>query len=143
MRRSEQRIARFAGVPYVPVEYAPQSSKRANFLSLLRDRNLLCRLLVLWTMWFTSALSSYSIDLNSSNLSGDLFLNQLLLSFPIMLSKMFLFLLDSNWPGFSRRTLHQYSQAIVCLCFVLLTSVVLLDYDVSLHPVISSLHRPI
>uniref|UniRef100_A0A183CEE8 MFS domain-containing protein n=1 Tax=Globodera pallida TaxID=36090 RepID=A0A183CEE8_GLOPA len=131
MLQSEQQIARLAGVEHTPVKRrAPTSEKKAaNFWALVRDRTLFCRLLVLWMMWFTSSMSSYSVDLNSSNLSGDLFVNQLLLSIPVILSKLMLLVLDTYMPRFSRRNLHHFSQMIVIFCFILLTVLVLLKYD--------------
>lgn len=39
-------------------------------------------------MWFTAAICGYAIDLNSSNISGHLFWNQILFSVLIAISKM-------------------------------------------------------
>ncbi|KAL3078362.1 hypothetical protein niasHS_012023 [Heterodera schachtii] len=130
MLRSEKQIARLAGVEHAPVEKkAPIPERKANFWSLVSDRSLFSRLLVLWMMWFTSSMSSYSVDLNSSNLSGDLFLNQLLLSIPVIISKLMLLALDTYMPKFSRRNLHHFAQMIVIFCFIVLTVLVLLKYE--------------
>lgn len=133
MRRSERYIARVAGIPFEPVEHVEicrkEVKKRPNIFAIFHDKILFGRLLVLWVMWFSSSLSSYSIDLNSSNFSGDLFVNQWILSCPIIISKMILFLLDSNWPSFSRRTLHHFAQSVVCISFTLLTFLVVIGYD--------------
>uniref|UniRef100_A0A1I8BP06 MFS domain-containing protein n=1 Tax=Meloidogyne hapla TaxID=6305 RepID=A0A1I8BP06_MELHA len=43
--------------------------------------------------------------------------------------KEILFLLDSNWPSFSRRTLHHFAQSVVCISFTLLTFLVVIGYD--------------
>uniref|UniRef100_A0A914N8Y2 Major facilitator superfamily (MFS) profile domain-containing protein n=1 Tax=Meloidogyne incognita TaxID=6306 RepID=A0A914N8Y2_MELIC len=133
MRRSERYIARVAGIPFEPVEHVEicrkEVKKRPNIFAIFHDKVLFGRLLVLWMMWFCSSLSSYSIDLNSANFSGDFFVNQWILSCPIIISKMFLFLLDSNWPSFSRRTLHHFAQSVVCISFILLTILVVIGYD--------------
>lgn len=54
----------------------------------MKDGTLFRRILVLWCMWFTAAICGYAIDLNSSNISGHLFLNQVLFSILIMASKI-------------------------------------------------------
>lgn len=46
------------------------------------------RISVLWMMWFTASFCGYAIDLNSSNISGDLFLNQVIFSVLIAGSKI-------------------------------------------------------
>ncbi|KAF7626008.1 MFS domain-containing protein [Meloidogyne graminicola] len=127
MRSSEKYIARIAGIPYKPIEHVEIC--KAEVRAIFHDKILFERLLVLWLMWFCSSLSSYSVDLNSSNFSGDLFINQWLLSCPVIISKMFLFILDSNWPSFSRRTLHQFSQLIVCISFLLLIFLIVIKYE--------------
>ncbi|KAL3116345.1 hypothetical protein niasHT_002428 [Heterodera trifolii] len=77
---------------------------------------------------FTAAICGYSIDLNSAFISGDLYLNQSLLSILIAFSKIVLVLIDTYFPRFSRRNLHQCSQLVVILCFVLLSWLVLVDH---------------
>ena len=66
------------------------------------------------------------VDLNSGNISGHLFLNQALFSVLIAGSKVVLVVYDTLRPGFSRRNLHQYSQAVVIVCFLALTVLVLM-----------------
>lgn len=46
------------------------------------------RISVLWLMWFVASICGYAIDLNSSNISGDLFLNQVIFSILIAGSKI-------------------------------------------------------
>ena len=112
-------------------------------------------------MWFTAACSGYATDLNSMNISGNLYFNQILFSVLIALSKpvscdnrgddaskslqkikpfccikssfrlQLLVALDATTPAFSRRILHQYSQAIVCVCFLALCIIVTLNEHVS------------
>ncbi|KAI6240062.1 hypothetical protein M3Y99_00490600 [Aphelenchoides fujianensis] len=111
MRKSEQKAARFAGVKYVEKEPEPIVRKK-TLLDLLRDGTLVKRIFVLSFMWFTAATCGYATDLNSSNISGHLFLNQVLFSVLIAVSKFFLVGFDSYYTQFSRRNLHQYSQFI-------------------------------
>uniref|UniRef100_A0A1I7YLX4 MFS domain-containing protein n=1 Tax=Steinernema glaseri TaxID=37863 RepID=A0A1I7YLX4_9BILA len=70
MRRSERKIARIAGVPYVEVEH-PKLEKKKGFLSLMKDGKLAKRLFVLWIIscspfssrfpkWFWSCLTRYA-----------------------------------------------------------------------------------
>ncbi|KAL3071427.1 hypothetical protein niasHS_016711 [Heterodera schachtii] len=54
--------------------------------------------------------------------------NQSLLSILIAFSKIVLVLIDTYFPRFSRRNLHQCSQLVVILCFVLLSWLVLVDH---------------
>lgn len=95
------------------------------FRDLLKDGTLLKRVSVLCCIWFTAAICGYAIDLNSSNISGHLFLNQVLFSILIAASKIVLVTFDTCYPAFSRRNLHQYSQFVVIVCFLVLTILVL------------------
>lgn len=54
----------------------------------LRNRRFMRRLGVLWMMFFTACISSYANDLNSSSLSGNLFVNQIMFGVLITFSKM-------------------------------------------------------
>ncbi|CAD6193008.1 unnamed protein product [Caenorhabditis auriculariae] len=72
-------------------------------------------------MWFVASICGYATDLNSNTISGDLFVNQILFSILIAVSKMVLVAVDTHCPSFKRRTLHQGAQAVVCLCFFCLT----------------------
>ncbi|KAK0415971.1 hypothetical protein QR680_012225 [Steinernema hermaphroditum] len=128
MRRSEKKIARIAGIPYVEVDH-PKLEKKKGFLSLIKDGRLAKRLFVLWIMWFTASLCGYATDLNSSSISGNLFLNQILFSILIALSKVVLVVFDTLNANFSRRNLHQYAQAVVCTCFFILTMLVMFQYQ--------------
>ncbi|TKR75962.1 hypothetical protein L596_017179 [Steinernema carpocapsae] len=127
MRRSEKKIARIAGIPFVEVEH-PKLEKKKGFLSLIKDPRLAKRLLVLWLMWFTASICGYATDLNSSSISGNFFLNQVLFSILIALSKILLVIYDSLNSNFKRRHLHQYAQAVVCTCFFILTMLVMFQY---------------
>ncbi|KAK0415970.1 hypothetical protein QR680_012224 [Steinernema hermaphroditum] len=128
MRKSEEKIARIAGVNCVEVDH-PDLEKNEDFRSLLKDPALAKRLFVLWLMWFVACMSSYGNDLNSNSLSGDLFLNQVLFAIFITISKFILVIVDTYKSDFSRRNLHQYSQAVVCTCFFSLTVLIILEYQ--------------
>nr|CAD2182553.1 unnamed protein product [Meloidogyne enterolobii] len=130
MRINERKIARLAGLP--PTIKLPEHEKLSpnenSFWNLIKDKTLLRRVSVLWVM-FTAAISGYSIDLNSSNISGDLFLNQSLLSSICAISKICLVIVDTIFPRFSRRNLHQGAQFVVIISASLLVLFVLYDHD--------------
>uniref|UniRef100_A0A915PUE0 Major facilitator superfamily (MFS) profile domain-containing protein n=1 Tax=Setaria digitata TaxID=48799 RepID=A0A915PUE0_9BILA len=86
MRESEKKIARVAGVPYVEIEHK-MVQKNKRLIDVIRQSNYGKRLFVLWLMWFTASLCGYAIDLNSSRISGNLFINQALFSILIAASK--------------------------------------------------------
>ncbi|KAL7078014.1 hypothetical protein ACQ4LE_002464 [Meloidogyne hapla] len=131
MRVNERKIARLAGLPptiNLP-EHEQLSPKESSFWNLIRDKALFRRVSVLWVMWFTAAISGYSIDLNSSNISGDLYLNQCLISSLCAFSKICLVIVDTVFPKFSRRNLHQWSQIGVIISASILVVFVLNKYD--------------
>nr|CAD2197253.1 unnamed protein product [Meloidogyne enterolobii] len=130
MRINERKIARLAGLPpsiKLP-EHEKLSPKENSFWNLIKDKTLLRRVSVLWVM-FTAAISGYSIDLNSSNISGDLYLNQSLLSSICAISKICLVIVDTIFPSFSRRNLHQGAQFVVIISASFLVLFVLYDHD--------------
>ncbi|KAH7731658.1 major facilitator superfamily protein [Aphelenchoides avenae] len=120
MRESERRIAGIAGKKYVEEEIKPLMRTK-TFKDVLKDGSLLKRVSVLWAMWFTASICGYATDLNSSNISGNLFINQVLFSVLIAGSKVVLVAFDTLYPKFSRRNLHQYAQAVVIVCFSILS----------------------
>ncbi|GMT23092.1 hypothetical protein PFISCL1PPCAC_14389, partial [Pristionchus fissidentatus] len=118
MRTSERRIARIAGVEYVPVHH-PRLEKSKSFIELMRS-GVMRRLLVLWVMWFTAATSSFATDLISNEISGNLYVNQLLFGAVLYASKIALGIADARVPALTRRLLHQGSQAGAIFCFTML-----------------------
>uniref|UniRef100_A0AC34PW22 Major facilitator superfamily (MFS) profile domain-containing protein n=1 Tax=Panagrolaimus sp. JU765 TaxID=591449 RepID=A0AC34PW22_9BILA len=128
MRESEKRMAKFAGVEYVEIPHAPVVHKK-SFIDIVRDWQMFKRISVLWSMWFVASICGYAIDLNSSNISGDLFMNQVIFSILIAGSKIVLVTFDTLYPSFSRRNLHQGSQGIAVICFLILTILTLFHYD--------------
>jgi MFS family permease len=127
MRRSERYIAGFSGVEYKEVERI-STVHGYTFSQLVRQRSWLKRISNLWLMWFISSLCGYAIDLNSSSISGHLFLNQVLFSVITAISKFILLAVDTFRPSFSRRNLHQYAQSVVIVCFLALTVLILLGH---------------
>ncbi|CAD5222373.1 unnamed protein product [Bursaphelenchus xylophilus] len=124
MKESERKIARIAGKKNVDTEVEPIVHKK-SIIDLFKDIHLFKRVVVLWVMWFTAAICGYAIDLNSSDISGHLFWNQVLFSILIAVSKIVLVVFDTSFPKFSRRNLHQGAQLIVCICFLALTGLVI------------------
>ncbi|KAI1704139.1 sugar transporter domain-containing protein [Ditylenchus destructor] len=99
--------------------------KKEGFCELIRDKEFLHRIGVLWIMWFTASASSYATDLSSSRIVGNLFLNQVLFSVFLALSKNMLVPFDAM--NFSRRNLHQFAQTVVIICFLTLSTLALLN----------------
>ncbi|KAH7719789.1 Protein K11D9.3 [Aphelenchoides avenae] len=128
-RRSDAKIVRMGGVATTDGQDGQHTSYHhtSSFLSLLRNPVFLRRLGVLWTMFFTASIAAYANDLNSSSLSGNLFLNQLLFGVLIALSKIMLVVMDASLPNFTRRNLHNFSQLSVCICFALLAILVAVE----------------
>ncbi|VDN60386.1 unnamed protein product [Dracunculus medinensis] len=127
MRKSEKYIARFANVAYEEKEIQ-KIEKKAKLIEIIRSPQYAKRLFVLWMMWFTSSYCGYAIDLNSTRISGNLFINQALFSILIAASKIMLVIYDSLNVSFNRRKLHQYAQACVCICFLIL-SILIIKYN--------------
>ncbi|GMT09614.1 hypothetical protein PFISCL1PPCAC_911, partial [Pristionchus fissidentatus] len=127
MRTCERRIARLSGVEYAPVKHSkPEKSK--SLLQVLRS-GALRRLLVLYIMWFTAAVSSYATDLVSSDITGNLYLHQFLFGAALYASKIVLGIVDARVPSFTRRVLHQCSQFFAVICFGILAVFSLIGYN--------------
>ncbi|CAJ0941320.1 unnamed protein product, partial [Mesorhabditis belari] len=124
---SEKKIAKWAGVPYKPVAHKKIEHAK-TFCEMIKTGGLFKRLIVLWTMWFSASICGYATDLNSNTISGDLYWTQVYFSVLIAVSKMVLVVVDANFPGFSRRLLHQGSQVVVCICFLVLTVMSIKEY---------------
>ncbi|PIC42649.1 hypothetical protein B9Z55_009658 [Caenorhabditis nigoni] len=127
MKKSEKQIAKMAGVPYVPIEHQKIEHSK-TVMEMLQTKGLMRRLFVLWSMWFVASICGYATDLNSNTISGDLFVNQILFSILIAVSKMILVIFDTHVPSFRRRTLHQGAQLVVCICFLILTFMTFYGY---------------
>ncbi|CAK5080073.1 unnamed protein product [Meloidogyne enterolobii] len=107
MRINERKIARLAGLPptiKLP-EHEKLSPKENSFWNLIKDKTLLRRVSVLWVMW------------------------QSLLSSICAISKICLVIVDTVFPKFSRRNLHQGAQLVVIISASLLVFFVFYDHD--------------
>nr|CDJ83751.1 Major facilitator superfamily MFS-1 domain containing protein [Haemonchus contortus] len=127
MKAAERYIASFAGEKYEPVPHKPIEHVKTLW-EMWQTRGLFRRLIVLWLMWFVAAFCSYGSDLNSNNIYGNLFVNQILFGVLIMISKLILLGVDTWFPSFSRRQLHQGAQLVVCLCFLTLSILTMRQY---------------
>ncbi|KAH7712533.1 Protein K11D9.3 [Aphelenchoides avenae] len=128
-RKSEEKIARVGGVNYEEVTRPPKQP-HGGMRESLRNPQFVRRLSVLFLMFFTACVSSYANDLNSNSLSGNIFVNQLLFGVIIAFSKLVLVAVDTRFPNFNRRHLHQNAQAGICICFLLLT--IMVSFQVNL-----------
>ncbi|VDD95558.1 unnamed protein product [Enterobius vermicularis] len=128
IEKSDKKIAKVAGIPYVKKERKiPEKSRR--LLDVIRIPEYRKRLLVLWMMWFTAALCGYGTDLISNRITGHLYINQVIFSVVIAVSKIILVTYDTLNEKFNRRKLHQYSQAFCCLFFFLTGVLLILGYE--------------
>ncbi|KAK6744394.1 hypothetical protein RB195_011227 [Necator americanus] len=127
MYDAERYIAHFAGVKYEPVEHKSIEHVKTLF-EMLQTPGLFRRLAVLWMMWFVAAFCAYGNDLNSNTIYGNLFVNQILFAVLITISKWVLLAVDTLFPTFSRRTLHQGAQSVVCVCFLVLSVLTMQHY---------------
>ncbi|PAV57798.1 hypothetical protein WR25_05105 [Diploscapter pachys] len=128
MRASEKHIAKIAGIEYVPVQHK-KIERSKSFCELLHTRSLFKRLLVLWVMWFVASICGYATDLYSNTITGDLYVNQILFSILIAVSKMVLVTVDTYFPNFNRRVLHQSAQLMAIICFAILSVMKIIQYE--------------
>uniref|UniRef100_A0AC35TQJ3 MFS domain-containing protein n=1 Tax=Rhabditophanes sp. KR3021 TaxID=114890 RepID=A0AC35TQJ3_9BILA len=128
MVKSEKKIARISGVPFVSKENLPVI-KIESICSVLTNKDLIKKLVVLWVMWFCSCLCGYGMDLYSNEISGNLFINQIFFSITIWASKTILPVLDNKFDWFTRRFLHQTSQGVAVICFAVLSLLVACHYN--------------
>ncbi|CAB3409923.1 unnamed protein product [Caenorhabditis bovis] len=126
MIESEQKIAKVAGIEYIPLVHKQTEPK--SILETIRAEGNLKKLIVLWIMWFIASICGFANDLNSNNLSGDFYLNQILFGILLVVSKWVLLAVDQTFDNFKRRTLHQGAQAISILIFIVLTIFTFIDY---------------
>ncbi|KAH7718177.1 Protein K11D9.3 [Aphelenchoides avenae] len=128
-RKSDEKIARVGGVEFEEIIRLPKPP-HGGMTESLRNPQFVRRLGVLFLMFFTACVSSYANDLNSNSLSGNLFVNQLLFGVIIAFSKLVLIAVDTRFPNFNRRHLHQNAQAGICICFLSLT--IMVSFQVNL-----------
>uniref|UniRef100_A0A158R4N3 MFS domain-containing protein n=1 Tax=Syphacia muris TaxID=451379 RepID=A0A158R4N3_9BILA len=127
VEKSEKKIAKIVGKSYVKKQHCiPEKNKRLS--DVFRVPEYRKRLFVLWMMWFTAALCGYGTDLISNRIIGNLYINQAIFSILMTVSKIILVIVDSSCPNFNRRRLHQYSQALCCFFFLLLSIMLAAGY---------------
>lgn len=129
MIKSEKIIAKLSNIEYVKVQHEP-ITKKESFLELLKNKIILKKLSILWCMWFVASLCGYSMDLHSSEISGNLYINQFFFGFTIYFSKLMIPTIDSHYQWFTRRLFHQGAQAVVVICFGILALLVAIKYNV-------------
>ncbi|KHJ79227.1 hypothetical protein OESDEN_21132, partial [Oesophagostomum dentatum] len=93
------------------------AGKAYTMKDLLGDRSTAFKTLILCTLWFATSLSAFGSDLNSGNLLGDFYFNQIVSGAVTAFAKIFVFFLDTYWKSFDRRKLHQLPQVFVILCY--------------------------
>ncbi|PAV79086.1 hypothetical protein WR25_03188, partial [Diploscapter pachys] len=128
MEATERYMAKIGGVEYVPTKRNELEHSK-TLCQVIRTRGLFRRLAVLWCMWFVSSFCSYATDFYSNTISGDLYVNQILFAIFIIISKKVLLVIDTIFPNFKRRTLHQGSWIIVIMLFLGLTIMKISDYS--------------
>ncbi|EYB91676.1 hypothetical protein Y032_0203g1831 [Ancylostoma ceylanicum] len=84
--------------------------KAYTIKDLLANSTIATRTLILCSLWFATSLSAFGSDLNSGNLLGDFYVNQIASAAVTAFAKIFVFLLDTYWTSFDRRKLHQFPQ---------------------------------
>ncbi|PAV73142.1 hypothetical protein WR25_08357 [Diploscapter pachys] len=136
MRKSDEHIAKVAGIPYVPVQRETIEHSK-TLCEVVRTKGLFKRLAGFWFIWFVSSICSYAVDFYSNTISGDLFVNQILFAVFIIVSKKMLLFVDTYCSNFKRRTLHQGSQLTVIILFAALTFLKIKEYTGVLFLVIS------
>uniref|UniRef100_A0A0K0F9L5 Solute carrier family 22 member 15 (inferred by orthology to a human protein) n=1 Tax=Strongyloides venezuelensis TaxID=75913 RepID=A0A0K0F9L5_STRVS len=128
MIESEKKIAKFSNLEYVPIQHE-LITKNESFFELLKKKEIFQRLSVLWCMWFVASLCGYGIDLYSSEISGNLYINQFFFSLTIYSSKLIIPTIDKNYQWFTRRVYHQGAQTVITMCFSILAFLVAIKYN--------------
>ncbi|KAI6171116.1 hypothetical protein M3Y97_01063900 [Aphelenchoides bicaudatus] len=121
MHKTEEYIARVGKVEYVKSEVKELGDEGTILIQSYLNVWLFCGLC-------SSRLQFVRMEttFNSSSISGNLYWNQVLFSVFISVSKFILMYVDTKYPNFSRRMLHQSSQALSCCCFFALIALILL-----------------
>ncbi|VDO78131.1 unnamed protein product [Haemonchus placei] len=128
-REAEKRIHNLSGKECIRATELSQEnsdSKKYTAKHLLQDRHLATRTAILCSLWFATSLSAFGSDLNSGNLLGNFYVNQIASAMMIAFTKIVVFLLDTYWSSFDRRKLHQIPQVIIItkLFSVIITNII-------------------
>ncbi|CEF69213.1 Solute carrier family 22 member 15 [Strongyloides ratti] len=128
-RNSLKYIASLGGINGEPEINNIKKNTDVKLKTIWTNKDLRQRLLVLGFMWFTASISSYTNDLNSSNINDNFFLNQILIASFIAFSKILLGIVDLYHPNFNRRNLHHHAQIAVSICFGIVALMLAFKYN--------------
>ncbi|KAK6041990.1 hypothetical protein COOONC_20505 [Cooperia oncophora] len=115
-KEAERRISNLSGKKCESVQ-TPSCERNYTAMDLLQNRQLATRTAILCSLWFSTSLSAYGSDLNSGNLHGNFYVNQIASAMTIAFTKIFVFLLDTYCKSFDRRKLHQVPQVLMITCY--------------------------
>uniref|UniRef100_A0A914EE69 Uncharacterized protein n=1 Tax=Acrobeloides nanus TaxID=290746 RepID=A0A914EE69_9BILA len=87
MQISQTRISKISHGP-IPEVHKDPTEKKTSYLDLWKNPKARVLVGILCLMWFTASVTSYTNDLNSTALSGDFFINQILFGVFIFASKI-------------------------------------------------------
>ncbi|GMT03133.1 hypothetical protein PENTCL1PPCAC_25307 [Pristionchus entomophagus] len=128
------RMDALAGEPYAKrVEIKKNEGKKSNTLAQLKQLFvhplLRKRILCLFSIWFVTFYTAYSLTLNSDQmLKSGFFMGQFILCSILMCAKMGLGALDHFVPGMNRRRVHQLAQGTSTTCIVVVLILYIMGY---------------
>ncbi|GMR33677.1 hypothetical protein PMAYCL1PPCAC_03872, partial [Pristionchus mayeri] len=128
------RMDCLAGTEYAKrVEVKKGEAKKGNMLAQVKQLFvsplLRKRLLCLFSIWFVTFYTAYSLTLNSDQmLKSGFFMGQFILCAILMTAKMSLGLIDKFVPGMNRRRVHQLAQGTSTTCIFIVLILYLLGY---------------
>ncbi|GMT33605.1 hypothetical protein PFISCL1PPCAC_24902 [Pristionchus fissidentatus] len=131
---SVDRMDALAGTEYAKrVEVKTSEKKKSNTLAQVKqlfvNPLLRKRILCLFSIWFVTFYTAYSLTLNSDQmLKQGFFVGQFILCAILMCAKMGLGIIDKFVPGMNRRRVHQLAQGISVSCIVVVLILYLLGY---------------
>ncbi|PAV82443.1 hypothetical protein WR25_16261 [Diploscapter pachys] len=127
---SDKKVARLAGIEYVPI-VRNEIERSKSLCEIIKTKALLKRLVFFWIMWFITAVSGFATDLYSNTIAGDFYINQIIFCLFIINSKWIIIYFDVKYPAFNRRVLHQGSQFIVVSLFSVITVMRHFEYSLA------------
>ncbi|KAF8386605.1 hypothetical protein PRIPAC_75747 [Pristionchus pacificus] len=131
---SIDRMNALAGTEYAKrVEIKKTEGKKSNTLAQLKQLFvhplLRKRILCLFSIWFVTFYTAYSLTLNSDQmLKSGFFMGQFILCTILVSAKMGLGALDKFVPGMNRRRAHQVFQGTSTFCIVVVLILYLMGY---------------
>lgn len=128
VRSAEMWIAKYNRVESKSFLVAEKKTdKRVTYLDLFANRKIAFRTLIMAYIWFTCAFVSYGMDIKAGNLHGDIFLNQIIISFALAAARPLAFFIDRRHDWFDRRFLYLATIGLPVATFVLLA--ILSNYE--------------